>query len=211
MANPRPTDDYSWSSPGAGLESAEQSRQQQMSDLRRTTAFANAYRESERQKLQRRADQSRREREAAMESERKKRASNWSNWAAMGASLGSFIPGVGTALGAGIGGLLGAGKAWASGGDPFDIGAQFQYLDPGMVSQAAMMSQYSPQAAGATGETIAPDFGSDKPFQLQGAGRTGELGYNPGGLSQHRYLDQKLDPTGVLERQKRSGRLLGGP
>jgi hypothetical protein len=183
-----------------------------MSNLRRTTAFANAYRESERQKLQRRADKSRREREKAIEEERKKRASNWSNWASLGAGIGSMIPGVGTLLGGGIGALAGIGKSLASGGNPLDIGAQFEYLDPGLVGQAAMMSNYSPQAAASqvAGETIAPDFGSDTPFQLQSAGRTGELGYNPAGLSQHRFLDQKLNPASVFERQKRASRLLGG-
>jgi|TARA_Y100000310_G_scaffold308174_1_gene351002 hypothetical protein len=207
MAIPRPTDDYSWSDPSAGLESAEQDRQKSMGRLRGTVSAARAYRESERKRIDREYKRAERKRKAAMEAERKKRASNWSNWAAMGAGIGSMFTPIGMPLGAGIGSLVGIGKSLASGGNPLDLGAQFKYLDPGMVSQAAMMHAYNkptedvdPGDGGGGGDDSYPWL------QLGGAGATGELGYNQQGSYSPLVgrLDMQLnDPRSIAARKAR--------
>lgn len=210
MAIPRPTDDYSWSDPSAGLESAEQRRQESMGQLRGTVSAARTYRESERKRIDREYRRHERKRKAAFEAERKKRASNWSNWATLGSGIGSMfgMPWIG----AGVGSLVGMGKSLASGGNPFDLGAQFKYLDPGMVGQAAMMHAYNkkptedvdPGGGGGGGDDSYPWY------QLGGAGDTGVLGYNQQGSYNPlvEQLDMRLsDSRSIAEREARRQRL----
>ena len=203
MAIPRPTDDYSWSDPSAGLEGAEQRRQEMMGELRGTVSAARAYRESERKRIDREYRRHERKRKAAFEAERKKRASNWSNWATLGAGIGSMFTPIGTALGAGIGSLVGMGKSLASGGNPFDLGAQFKYLDPGMVGQAAMMHAYN-----TPGGDVDPGGGGvdPGPYQLRSPVPEGKLNYNPRGSYSPLVgqLDMRLnDSRTVAARQAR--------
>ena len=76
-------------------------------------------------------------RSAEQERERKKRASVWSNLALMGAGIGAAFGPVGAAVGGALGTGVGMASAAARGGNPFDMSAQFEYLQPSMVGFAA--------------------------------------------------------------------------
>lgn len=123
---------YTFSDPHSQASQAAQARTQAMSRLRSTGRAVSSYHDDERKKLEREI----KKHERAKEAEAKRRASNWTNWAALGSSVGSMFGG--PLVGAGIGALFGGAKALASGGNPLDLGAQFKYADPSLMAGAAM-------------------------------------------------------------------------
>ena len=123
---------YSFDDPHSQASQADQARRQAMSRLQSTGRAVSSYHEGERQKLEREI----RKQERLKKEEEKRRASNWTNWAALGSSIGSMFGG--PLIGAGVGALFGGAKALASGGNPLDLGAQFKYLDPSLMTGAAM-------------------------------------------------------------------------
>lgn len=123
---------YQYDDPAAMAAAAAQQKQQGW-DRFRSTARAG---QAQRQGLYDEAEAARIAHENELKAENKRKSSNWLNWTALGTGLGAAfgMPW----LGAGLGTLAGMGKAAASGGDIFDFRSQMKYLDPGMVTGAAM-------------------------------------------------------------------------
>ena len=118
-------------------------------------------------------------RAAEQERERRKRASVWSNLALMGTGIGSVFGPIGSAVGTALGAGVGMISSAARGGNPFDMSAQFEYLDPGMLGFAAQ------GVAGAI---------KGSPAQ---AAQTSSLGMSPGGTAQGgRMLTGQTGGTG---------------
>ena len=118
-----------------GSYGSQQDYNRAMSDFRTASGHYAKYED----RMRRRVEARQNAQLAMQEREQRKRASVWSNLGLMGVGLGAAIGGP---IGAGIGGLLasglGMGIAHARGGDPFDIGAQFEHMDMGLLASAAM-------------------------------------------------------------------------
>ena len=123
---------YTWDSPH---QQAAQAGEQKDQAWRRYRSTARAG-QAQRQQIFDEAEAAAKAKQAEMDAENKRKSSNWLNWTALGTGLGSAfgMPW----LGAGIGTLVGMGKAAASGGDILDFRSQMKYLDPRMVTGAAM-------------------------------------------------------------------------
>lgn len=110
-----------------------QAYNQSMEDFRGAMGKYRQYEDKMRRRIEARQDAQ----WAMQERERKRKASVWSNLGLVGTIVGSAFGGVGAAIGGALGSVAGMGIAAARGGDPFDMGAQFEYMDMGLLGSAA--------------------------------------------------------------------------
>jgi hypothetical protein len=112
---------------------SQQSYNESMDSFRGATKHYRNYED----KMKRRVEARQAAQAAMQEREQKRRASVWSNLGLVGTILGAPFGGVGAAIGGALGSVAGMGIAAARGGNPFDMGAQFEYMDMGLLGGAA--------------------------------------------------------------------------
>jgi len=140
-------------------------------------------------KMRRRVESRQAAQDAMQKREQERRASVWSNMGLMFTGIGSAFGPIGAAVGGLAGSALGMGIAAARGGNPFDLSAQFEYMDMGLLGSAAtgvagaMMAQKKKNDKGQQDQR-------DNDFQGQ-RGRT----MMPGGSSGHGTMGVTLPPT----------------
>ena len=116
-----------------GNYGSQQDYNQAMSDFKTASGHYAAYED----KMRRRVEARQNAQQAMMEREQRRRSGVWSNLGLVGAMVGSALGPWGAAVGGLLGSGLGMGIAAARGGDPFDLGAQFEYMDMGLLGGAA--------------------------------------------------------------------------
>lgn len=116
-----------------GNYGSQQDYNQAMADFKTASGHYAAYED----KMRRRVEARQNAQQAMMEREQKRRSSVWSNLGLVGTMVGSAFGPIGAAVGGFLGSGLGMGIAAARGGNPFDMGAQFEYMDMGLLGGAA--------------------------------------------------------------------------
>tara|TARA_R100000234_G_C5003739_1_gene181551 strand:- start:5065 stop:5697 length:633 start_codon:yes stop_codon:yes gene_type:complete len=207
---------YQYDDPAQRMAQAQQARKDSLGQLRGAVRARSAYTDDVRRQIERDIRKS----EIEKKNELKRRNSNWLNWTLLGTAVGSTfgMP----FLGAGLGTLFGGGKALASGGDPFDVGAQFEYLDPRMATGAAMGIGRGVQGAGSMGlspaTTAAMAVGvPGQTSQPTASGRSYDEGFSlrepfSTGADQLNLLDRQLqnrEAQSLMERRRRNMELMG--
>ena len=88
-------------------------------------------------KMRRRVESRQAAQEAMQKREQERRASVWSNMGLMFTGIGAAFGPIGAAVGGLAGSALGMGIAAARGGNPFDLSAQLENMDMGLLGSAA--------------------------------------------------------------------------
>jgi hypothetical protein len=136
-------------------------------------------------KMRRRVESRQAAQDAMQKREQERRASVWSNMGLMFTGIGSAFGPIGAAVGGLAGSALGMGIAAARGGNPFDLSAQFEYMDMGLLGSAA---------TGVAGAMMAQKKKNDKGQQDQKGNRDMQT-VMPGGPSGHGTMGVTLPPT----------------
>ena len=189
-----------------GNYGSQQDYNQAMSDFKTASGNYAAYED----KMRRRIEARQNAQQAMMEREQKRRSGVWSNLGLVGTMVGSAFGPIGAAVGGFLGSGLGMGIAAARGGNPFDMGAQFEYMDMGLLGGAASgvassMTQTKAandanRLARAQNRTRLIEGGMDpaafQPYSIRNAAPSVSLGSGPVSQRMQRNLGGQYYPAG---------------
>ena len=151
-------------------------------------------------KMMRRAEARQDAKLAMMRREQKRKSSVWSNLGLVATQICSAFGPWGALIGGLAGAGIGMGVAAARGGDPFDMGAQFEYMDPGLLMQAGS------SVAGSMVATKARNDAAAQGLAERDAARRA-AGYGPGSIQVpgdsvpvSSKMKERLQGAGLLPR-----------